>query len=48
MQSWSFGYVNAEGQFYRRTVEAATLDEAIDKMAEERPGVQIVSVTRSA
>lgn len=47
MQRWSFGYYTKEGHYYRRTVEAPSLDAAVAKMKDERPDVEIVSVNQT-
>lgn len=46
MSAYQFGYVTEDGKFYRRTVEAETLEAAVEMQQGERPNCEIVSVVQ--
>ena len=47
MESWQFGYIK-DGNFYRKTVEGTSNQDALDKFNAERPDVEIVAAVRVA
>lgn len=46
MERWQFGYYDKDGNFFRRTIEAESLEAAIEQLLQDRPGIEITSTVQ--